>query len=257
MLRVFTKLRALPGEYRVQVPNTWGGERDIVIAPGEIVRDVNIRPLWFIGSAMRELVFLVVFFLFTGIVLVALLYIVIRAFAAQPLNVPELGEEHNPLRLGFHGNGSSLFGIFVINVLLTLLTLGIYYFWGKAKIRRYMHSQTELHNQPVSNHTTGGELCIGWIKAIIIIVTIVLISEIPSFFWEGMTYEWITLLAFTGFCSLCFCPWPSWVPCVSDSAEPLSGHSFLLQRQCQNLFQNLLYRTVKNDIHPGAVLSLF
>ena len=202
----FYEMRALPGEYRVQVPNTWGGERDIVIAPGEIVRDVNIRPLWFIGSAMRELVFLVVFFLFTGIVLVALLYIVIRAFAAQPLNVPELGEEHNPLRLRFHGNGSSLFGIFVINVLLTLLTLGIYYFWGKAKIRRYMHSQTELHNSRFSNHTTGGELCIGWIKAIIIIVTIVLISEIPSFFWEGMTYEWITLLAFYGLLLFVFLP---------------------------------------------------
>ena len=202
----FYEMRALPGEYRVQVPNTWGGERDIVIAPGETVSDVNIRPLWFIDSTMRELVFLVVFFLFTGIVLVGLLYIVIRAFAAQPLNVPELGEEHNPLRLRFHGNGSSLFGIFVINVLLTLLTLGIYYFWGKAKIRRYMHSQTELHNSRFSNHTTGGELCIGWIKAIIIIVTIVLISEIPSFFWEGMTYEWITLLAFYGLLLFVFLP---------------------------------------------------
>ena len=202
----FYEMRALPGEYRVQVPNTWGGERDIVIAPGETVSDVNIRPLWFIDSAMRELVFLVVFFLFAGIVLVALLYIVIRAFAAQPLNVPELGEEHNPLRLRFHGNGSSLFGIFVINVLLTLLTLGIYYFWGKAKIRRYMHSQTELHNSRFSNHTTGGELCIGWIKAIIIIVTIVLISEIPSFFWEDMTYEWITLLAFYGLLLFVFLP---------------------------------------------------
>ena len=202
----FYEMRALPGEYRVQVSNAWGGERDIVIAPGETVRDVNIRPLWFIGSAMRELVFTLVFFLFTGIVLVALLYIVIRAFAAQPLNVPELSGEHNPLRLRFHGNGSSLFGIFVINVLLTLLTLGIYYFWGKAKIRRYMHSQTELHNSRFSNHTTGGELCIGWIKAIIIIVTIVLISEIPSFFWEDMTHEWITMLAFYGLLLFVFLP---------------------------------------------------
>ena len=202
----FYEMRALPGEYRVQVPNAWGGERDIAVAPGEIVSDVNIRPLWFMDSATHELVFSFVFLLFTGIVLVGVLYIVILAAAAQPLNVPELGEEHNPLRLSFHGNGSSLFGIFVINVLLTLLTLGVYYFWGKAKIRRYMHSQTELHNSRFANHTTGGELCIGWIKAVLLILAITLISEAPSFFWENWTHEWITLLAFYGLLFLLFLP---------------------------------------------------
>ena len=202
----FYEMRVLPGEYRVQVPDAWGGKRDIVVAPGEVVSGVDIRPLWFIDSTTRNTVFGLVFFFFVVMVLVGLLYIVIRAFAVQPLKVPELSGEHNPLRLRFHGNGSSLFGIFVINVLLTLLTLGIYYFWGKAKIRRYMHSQTELHNSRFSNHTTGGELCIGWIKAIIIIITIVLISEIPSFFWEDMTHEWITMLAFYGLLLFVFLP---------------------------------------------------
>ncbi|MCY3683737.1 MAG: DUF898 family protein [Gemmatimonadetes bacterium] len=202
----FYEMRVLPGEYRVQVPDAWGGERDIVVAPGEIVSGVDIRPFWFIDSATFRAIFYLVSILFTVIILVGLLYIVILAAAGQPLNVPELGEDHNPLRLRFHGNGSSLFGIFVINVLLTLLTLGVYYFWGKAKIRRYMHSQTELHNSRFSNHTTGGELCIGWIKALILILAIVLISEIPSFFWEDMTHEWITLLAFYGLLLFVFLP---------------------------------------------------
>ena len=202
----FYEMRALPGEYRIQVPNAWGGKRDIVVAPNETVSGVDIRPFWFIDSVTHKLVFSLVFLLFTLIVLVGLLYIVIHAVAVQPLKVPELGEEHNPLRLRFHGNGSSLFGIFAINTLLTLLTLGVYYFWGKAKIRRYMHSQTELHNSRFANHTTGGELCIGWIKAIILILTIVLISEIPSFFWEDMTHEWITTLAFYGLLLFVFLP---------------------------------------------------
>ena len=202
----FYEMRVLPGKYRVQVPDALGGRRNIVIAPGEVVRGVDIRPFWFIDSETRKVVFVLVFFFFIVMVLVGLLYIAIRAVAEQPLKVPELGEEHTPLHLRFHGNGSSLFGIFVINVLLTLLTLGVYYFWGKAKIRRYMHSQTELHNSRFSNHTTGGELCIGWIKAIILIVTIVLISEIPSFFWEDMTHEWITLLAFYGLLLFVFLP---------------------------------------------------
>ena len=202
----FYEMRVLPGKYRVQVPDAWGGKRDIVVAPGEILCGVDIRPFWFADLETRNTVFVLVFLFFTVMVLVGLLYIVIRAIAVQPLKVPELSEEHNPLRLRFHGNGSSLFGIFVINVLLTLLTLGVYYFWGKAKIRRYMHSQTELHNSRFSNHTTGGELCVGWIKAIILIATIVLISEIPSFFWEDMTHEWITSLAFYGLLLFVFLP---------------------------------------------------
>lgn len=202
----FYEMRVLPGKYRVQVPAAWGGKRDIAVASGEIVRNVDIRPFWVADSETRNTVFVLVFFFFIVIALASLLYIAIRAFAVQPLKVPELDEEHTPLHLRFHGNGSSLFGIFVINVLLTLLTLGVYYFWGKAKIRRYMHSQTELHNSRFSNHTTGGELCIGWIKAIILIVTIVLISEIPSFFWEDMTHEWITLLAFYGLLLFVFLP---------------------------------------------------
>ena len=44
----------------------------------------------------------------------------------------------------FHGSGGSLFGIHVVNVLLTLVTLGVYYFWAKTRVRVYLMSQTEL-----------------------------------------------------------------------------------------------------------------
>ena len=148
--------------------------------------------------------FVVLFFVF--MVLVGGFYLVIREIAMRPLRVPTLSENHHPLRLSFHGNGRSLFGLFTINVLLTLLTLGVYYFWGKAKTRRYMHSQTELHDSRFSNHTTGGELCVGWVKAILLLAAITLIAEAPSFFWESATQEWITAIAFYGFLLLLFLP---------------------------------------------------
>ena len=40
-------------------------------------------------------------------------------------------------RLLFHGTGGSLFGIHVVNVLLTLVTFGVYYFWAKTRVRVY------------------------------------------------------------------------------------------------------------------------
>jgi uncharacterized membrane protein YjgN (DUF898 family) len=41
-------------------------------------------------------------------------------------------------RLIFSGSGGPLFGIFLRNLFLSILTLGIYYFWGKVRARRYI-----------------------------------------------------------------------------------------------------------------------
>jgi uncharacterized membrane protein YjgN (DUF898 family) len=68
-------------------------------------------------------------------------------------------------RLTFHGTGGALFGIWVVNVLLTLLTLGIYYFWGKVRVRRYFASQTEIESDRFAFHGTGRELLVGTAKA--------------------------------------------------------------------------------------------
>jgi uncharacterized membrane protein YjgN (DUF898 family) len=68
-------------------------------------------------------------------------------------------------RASFHGDGGSLFGIIIVNLLLTIVTLGIYSFWGKAKVRRYMYGQTEFSGDRFAYHGTGKELFIGAIKA--------------------------------------------------------------------------------------------
>jgi predicted Zn finger-like uncharacterized protein len=72
--------------------------------------------------------------------------------------------------LSFHGTPSTLFGIYIMNILYTILTLGIYRFWGKIKVRQYLMSQSELMGERFAFHGTGKELCIGWLKAMVIIV---------------------------------------------------------------------------------------
>ncbi len=68
--------------------------------------------------------------------------------------------------LTFHGTGGSLFGIQIVNVFLTILTLGIYYFWGKTKVRSYVLSQTKFAGDRFAYHGTGKELLIGFLKAV-------------------------------------------------------------------------------------------
>lgn len=70
--------------------------------------------------------------------------------------------------LTFHGTGGSLFGIKIVNMLLTLLTLGIYHFWGKVKVRSYLLSQTEFAGDRFAYHGTGKELLVGFLKAVVL-----------------------------------------------------------------------------------------
>jgi uncharacterized membrane protein YjgN (DUF898 family) len=73
-------------------------------------------------------------------------------------------------KFSFHGTGGALFGIYVVNIILNFLTLGIYHFWGTVKIRNYLYSEFELLGERFAYHGTGWELFIGWLKAMAIII---------------------------------------------------------------------------------------
>lgn len=67
-------------------------------------------------------------------------------------------------RARFHGDGQELFGIFVVNSLWSILTLSIYYFWGKVRVRRYVWSHGEFAGDRFAFHGTPLELFVGWLK---------------------------------------------------------------------------------------------
>ncbi|MGH7830199.1 MAG: DUF898 family protein, partial [Candidatus Binatia bacterium] len=56
----------------------------------------------------------------------------------------ETEREPEVRRLSFHGTGGSLFGIRIVNMFLILVTFGLYSFWAKVRVRRYLMSQTEF-----------------------------------------------------------------------------------------------------------------
>ena len=68
-------------------------------------------------------------------------------------------------KLRYHGTGGSLFGLILVNALLTILTLGIYSFWAKNKVRQFHYSHTELDGDRFAYHGTGGELFNGALNA--------------------------------------------------------------------------------------------
>jgi uncharacterized membrane protein YjgN (DUF898 family) len=83
-------------------------------------------------------------------------------------------------QLFFHGTGGSLFGIQMVNAFLTIITLGIYHFWGKVKVRNYLMSQTEFEGDRFAYHGTGKELLIGFVKAAIVFASFyLLLNSVP------------------------------------------------------------------------------
>ena len=68
----------------------------------------------------------------------------------------------------FHGTGGTLFGIHIVNTLLTLVTLGFYYFWAKTRLRQYIFGQTEIEDDRFAYHGTGRELLLGTLKAVLV-----------------------------------------------------------------------------------------
>lgn len=55
-------------------------------------------------------------------------------------------------RLHFTGNASEYFRIWIVNVFLTLITLGIYAAWAKVRTRRYFYAHTLLDGHPFEYH---------------------------------------------------------------------------------------------------------
>lgn len=81
-------------------------------------------------------------------------------------------DEPRPISFSFKGDGGKLLGIYIVNFLLMIVTLGLYFPWAKAKINRYLHSETELEGETFVFHGTGKEMFIGFIKAIGIVILV-------------------------------------------------------------------------------------
>ena len=72
--------------------------------------------------------------------------------------------------LKFDGDHSTLVGLRILNNILKVITLGLYYPWARASILEYMYGETEYMGTRFVFHGTGKEMFKGFIKAIGIIV---------------------------------------------------------------------------------------
>lgn len=66
-------------------------------------------------------------------------------------------------QMAFHGSGSEYFRIWVVNLLLTIVTLGFYTPWAKVRTNRYFYAQTELAGSRFEYHAKPIDLLKGYL----------------------------------------------------------------------------------------------
>jgi len=82
--------------------------------------------------------------------------------------------------LVYDGRIGELYRIFLVNLLLTIVTLGIWRFWATTRIRRYLWSRTSSGGERFEYDGTGGQLFVGFLIAIGLVVALFVVAFLLS-----------------------------------------------------------------------------
>lgn len=69
--------------------------------------------------------------------------------------------EQRKYSVAFSGTAKEYFGIWIVNILLSIVTLGIYSAWAKVRTKRYFAQHTSIDGRRFDYHATGGQILIG------------------------------------------------------------------------------------------------
>lgn len=75
-------------------------------------------------------------------------------------------------RIGYKGQTGSVYKIWLLNIFLTVITLGIYSFWGKTRLRRYITGCFNLGGDHFEYTGTGKELFVGFLKVLPVVIAL-------------------------------------------------------------------------------------
>lgn len=77
-----------------------------------------------------------------------------------------------PFDVKFLGTGKEYFGIWIVNLILTIITLGIYSAWAKVRRETYFKNKTRIFDSGFGYHATGGQIFKGRLIAFIVLVLV-------------------------------------------------------------------------------------
>jgi uncharacterized membrane protein YjgN (DUF898 family) len=83
---------------------------------------------------------------------------------------PQPSSPRAPEQLHFTGSGAEYFGIWIVNLLLTVVTLGIYSAWAKVRRLQYFYRHTEVAGSSFDFHGSPGRILVGRLIALAMLI---------------------------------------------------------------------------------------
>ncbi len=84
----------------------------------------------------------------------------------------------NELPFQFTGSGKEYFGIWIVNILLTIITIGIYSAWAKVRNKRYFNGNTDLDGHRFDYHANPIQILKGRIIVVVILIALNLLAQL-------------------------------------------------------------------------------
>ncbi len=110
-----------------------------------------------------------------------------------------------PQRIAFHATGSEYFRIWIVNLLLSIVTLGIYSAWAKVRRNQYFYSSTELAGSSFEYHGNPVAILKGRIIAVLVfaaysaagrfsplagaVMGLLMAGVAPWFIWKSLQFR--------------------------------------------------------------------
>ena len=105
----------------------------------------------------------------------------------------------------FNGKGSEYFKIWIVNLFLSILTLGIYSAWAKVRTKRYLYGSTSIEGSAFEYHASPIAILKGRLIAVALLIMysvlgqlfpivgifllILLIASIPWIVWRSLKFN--------------------------------------------------------------------
>ena len=77
----------------------------------------------------------------------------------------------------FSGSAKEWFGIWIVNLLLSVITIGIYSAWAKVRSKKYFYRNTHVEGRNFDYHATGGQILKGRLIVIAAIICFQIIFQ--------------------------------------------------------------------------------
>ncbi len=90
-------------------------------------------------------------------------------------------EAYAPKTFAHYGLVGELFSITLVNLATKVVTLGIYHFWAKSRVRRYVWSQTSFGGERFEYTGQGIELLRGFVMSLVLVAPFIFVWGFPQF----------------------------------------------------------------------------